>query len=100
VRWLPASKHSGSNAKILSGKILEVGEQRIKEMEQDGIDMQVLSLISPGVQVLMLPRGLLWPGESTMSFIESSKDIRGSSLDWPRSLRRIRRELPTNSKEP
>jgi 5-carboxyvanillate decarboxylase len=51
VRWLPASKHSGSNAKTLSGKILEVGEQRIKEMEQDGIDMQVLSLISPGVQV-------------------------------------------------
>ncbi len=51
VRWLPASKHSGSNAKALAAKILEVGEQRIKEMEEDGIDMQVLSLISPGVQV-------------------------------------------------
>src|SRR5512136_94191 len=51
VRWLPESKHSGSNANALSGKILEVGEQRIKEMEEDGIDMQVLSLISPGVQV-------------------------------------------------
>jgi 5-carboxyvanillate decarboxylase len=51
VRWLPESKHSGSNANTLSGKILEVGEQRIKEMEEDGIDMQVLSLISPGVQV-------------------------------------------------
>ena len=32
------------------GKILEVGEQRI-EWEEDGIDMQVLSLIAPGVQV-------------------------------------------------
>ena len=51
VRWLPASKYSGGNAKTLSGKILEVGEQRIKEMEEDGIDMQVLSLIAPGVQV-------------------------------------------------
>jgi 5-carboxyvanillate decarboxylase len=51
VRWLPASKHSTSNAKTLSGKILEVGEQRIKEMEEDGIDMQILSLIAPGVQV-------------------------------------------------
>src|SRR5512136_1100634 len=51
VRGLPECKHSGSNANTLSGKILEVGEQRIKEMEEDGIDMQVLSLISPGVQV-------------------------------------------------
>jgi 5-carboxyvanillate decarboxylase len=51
VRWLPASKYSVGNANILSGKILEVGEQRIKEMEEDGIDMQVLSLIAPGVQV-------------------------------------------------
>jgi 5-carboxyvanillate decarboxylase len=51
VRWLPASKYAGGNANTLSGKILEVGEQRIKEMEQDGIDMQVLSLVAPGVQV-------------------------------------------------
>jgi len=51
VRWLPASKYSVGNANILSGKILEVGEQRIKEMEGDGIDMQILSLIAPGVQV-------------------------------------------------
>ncbi|HVP80867.1 MAG TPA: amidohydrolase family protein [Thermodesulfobacteriota bacterium] len=51
VRWLAASKYSTGNADILSGKILEVGEQRIKEMEEDGIDMQVLSLVAPGVQV-------------------------------------------------
>jgi len=51
VRWLPASKYSTGNANTLSGKILEVGEQRIKEMEEDGIDMQILSLIAPGVQV-------------------------------------------------
>jgi 2,3-dihydroxybenzoate decarboxylase len=51
VRWLPASKYSVGNAGTLAGKILEVGEQRIKEMEEDGIDMQVLSLIAPGVQV-------------------------------------------------
>jgi len=51
VRWLPESKYSVGNASALAGKILEVGEQRIKEMEEDGIDMQVLSLVAPGVQV-------------------------------------------------
>ena len=57
VRWLPASKYCAGNAKALSGKILEVGEQRIKEMEEDGIDMQILSLIAPGVQVFDAAQG-------------------------------------------
>ena len=32
-------------------KLLDIGEGRIREMDKDGIDMQVLSLVSPGVQV-------------------------------------------------
>jgi 5-carboxyvanillate decarboxylase len=51
VRWLPTSAHSMSEANALSSKVLEVGEQRIKEMDEEGIDMQILSLIAPGVQV-------------------------------------------------
>lgn len=32
-------------------KLLDLGEGRIREMDRDGIDMQILSLVSPGVQV-------------------------------------------------
>jgi len=33
-------------------RLLDIGEGRIGDMDEDGIDMQVLSLVSPGVQVL------------------------------------------------
>ena len=32
-------------------RLLDLGEARIRDMDEDGIDMQVLSLVSPGVQV-------------------------------------------------
>jgi len=57
VRWLSTSTYSMDDADTLSNRILDVGEQRIKEMEEDGIDMQVLSLISPGVQVFEVATG-------------------------------------------
>jgi len=50
LNWLSSSTHF-QDASLLPKRMLDVGEQRIKEMEQDGIDMQVLSLVSPGVQV-------------------------------------------------
>ena len=34
----------------IAGKLINVGESRIKEMNQAGIDVQVLSLFSPGVR--------------------------------------------------
>ncbi|TFG37770.1 MAG: amidohydrolase, partial [Candidatus Aminicenantes bacterium] len=37
--------------KNMVNKLLDVGEGRIREMDRDGIDMQILSLVSPGVQV-------------------------------------------------
>ncbi|MFC1908357.1 amidohydrolase family protein [Chloroflexota bacterium] len=39
------------NADIIKDKLLDIGSGRLREMDEDGIDMQVLSLISPGVQV-------------------------------------------------
>jgi 5-carboxyvanillate decarboxylase len=51
VRWVPASSQSMGDATTLTSKILDLGEGRIKDMEKDGIDMQVLSLVAPGVQV-------------------------------------------------
>ncbi|MBA7569136.1 2-keto-4-carboxy-3-hexenedioate hydratase [subsurface metagenome] len=38
-------------------RLYDIGEGRLWEMDEAGIDMQVLSLISPGVQVLDAPTG-------------------------------------------
>jgi 2,3-dihydroxybenzoate decarboxylase len=38
-------------------RLLDIGEARVKQMDEDGIDMQVLSLVSPGVQVFDAPKG-------------------------------------------
>ncbi|MFC1868831.1 amidohydrolase family protein [Thermodesulfobacteriota bacterium] len=38
-------------------RLLDIGEGRIKDMDEAGIDMQVLSLVSPGVQVFDAPTG-------------------------------------------
>jgi 2,3-dihydroxybenzoate decarboxylase len=38
-------------------KLFDIGERRLQEMDEVGIDMQVLSLVSPGVQVLDPPAG-------------------------------------------
>lgn len=39
----------------LVARLLDVGDGRLEEMDRDGIDMEVLSLISPGVQMLDTP---------------------------------------------
>jgi 5-carboxyvanillate decarboxylase len=51
LRWLAPSTSFKDGPEILAGKVLDMGEQRINQMEEDGIDMQVVSLVSPGVQV-------------------------------------------------
>lgn len=41
----------GLPAKVLDSKLLNLGENRIKQMDADGIDFSLLSLTSPGVQI-------------------------------------------------
>ena len=38
-------------------RLLDIGDGRIKEMDEVGIDMQVLSLVSPGIQVFDAAKG-------------------------------------------
>jgi len=54
IRWVPASDHSSALAGsgTIMHKLLDVGEGRLREMDDSGIDMQVLTLVSPGVQML------------------------------------------------
>jgi 5-carboxyvanillate decarboxylase len=54
IRWVPTSDQSSTlvSSNTILKKLLETGAGRIKEMDESGIDMQVLSLVSPGVQML------------------------------------------------
>lgn len=38
-------------------RLLDIGKTRVNEMDKVGIDMQILSLVSPGVQVFDAPKG-------------------------------------------
>lgn len=50
LRWLSTPPSSLTGGLALSDRIVDIGEQRIRDMEEAGIDMQILSLVSPGVQ--------------------------------------------------
>jgi 5-carboxyvanillate decarboxylase len=45
--WANVTK--GTN--VLEQRLLDIGERRLRDMDASGIDMQILSLTSPGVQV-------------------------------------------------
>src|SRR6185312_241314 len=46
---------SGGLWDVLGSKLGDLGEARIKQMDADGIDMQLLLLSSPGVQTIAEP---------------------------------------------
>ena len=54
IRWVATSDQAATlvSSDIVRKKLLDTGAGRIKEMDETGIDMQVLSLVSPGVQML------------------------------------------------
>jgi 5-carboxyvanillate decarboxylase len=49
--WYSLSRNAVSTTDVLANKLLDVRESRIKEMDNAGVEMQILSLVSPGVQV-------------------------------------------------
>jgi len=58
--WVPTSSQAPfvlRGADTIRNKLLDVGEGRLGEMDKAGIDMQVLSLVCPGVQVFDAPTG-------------------------------------------
>jgi predicted TIM-barrel fold metal-dependent hydrolase len=54
IRWAPTSDQAATleGSSTILKKLLETGAARIKDMDEAGIDIQVLSLVSPGVQML------------------------------------------------
>ena len=54
IRWAPTSDQAATlqGSGTILKKLLETGAGRIKDMDEAGIDIQVLSLVSPGVQML------------------------------------------------
>jgi 2,3-dihydroxybenzoate decarboxylase len=51
--WAPRSYE-------LEERLLSLGESRIKEMDRDGIDVQVISLTNPNVQLFEEREGVIW----------------------------------------
>jgi predicted TIM-barrel fold metal-dependent hydrolase len=54
IRWAPTSDQASTlvGSSTALNKLLDVGAGRISDMDENGIDMQVLTLVSPGVQML------------------------------------------------
>jgi 5-carboxyvanillate decarboxylase len=56
VAWLAENLSAGlPHAEAISKRLLNTAEGRLKEMDESGIDLQVLSLVSPGVQIFDIP---------------------------------------------
>jgi len=55
IRYLKGSRFAMPGADKIRDSLLDITEERLKMMDECGIDMQVLSLTSPGVQVLDSP---------------------------------------------
>lgn len=57
----------------LGGKLTDIGEMRIAAMEEAGIDVQVLSLTSPGTEQLL--------GEEAVRFAKETNDALAKAID-------------------
>ena len=77
--------------KPLDDRLLDIGAGRIAHMDSIGIDMHVLSLTSPGVQVFEGRSRHGWPRNRMTRSRLRSKPIRRGSRALPPSRPRIRR---------
>ena len=79
------------------GRLTDLEEGRLREMDQAGIDVSVLSLTHPGVEAFDASEGTTWAKKRTTSLQESFKDTRQGSPGWLPLHRRIPVELPMSS---
>lgn len=76
-------------------KLVDFTEYRLPEIDRNGVDMQVLSLTSPGIQVQPDPDVAVADARTANDFLPtSSKSIRSGSPDWPPSRCRTRPRPP------
>ena len=74
-----ASKFGAAAAKLLE-RLCDVGGQRIAEMDDAGIDMQVLSLTSPGTEQLEPADAIIVAREANQFLEAESMQIRSRDL--------------------
>jgi 2,3-dihydroxybenzoate decarboxylase len=49
---------NGIVQRVLHGRLLDLGDKRIAQMDADGVDLAVISITSPGVQVFEASRAV------------------------------------------
>lgn len=70
LRWLSTPPSPLTGGLPLADRIVEIGEQRIKDMEEAGIDMQILSSFLRVFRHLTLLPQRVWPKKSMTGFIK------------------------------
>ena len=63
-RLMHRPKISALDPMLLRNRLLDLGEGRLKEMDEAGIDMQVLSLTLPGCEQFDAKEGITWAKET------------------------------------
>jgi len=58
VRWLAQEPGTSRTPNPFALRLMDLGEGRIKRMTENSIDMQVLSLVAPGVQLFEASRAI------------------------------------------
>jgi hypothetical protein len=97
MEWLQlASGCSLPSVPHLQNGLLDVGEGRLKMMDEVGVDMQVLSLSFPGVEALDPQDATSLSRESMTSSLRSSGNTRVGSPVLQRSRPRTRLQPLTN----
>ena len=86
----------GGRAAKLIGQLCDLGDKRIAEMDAAGIDVQVLSLTSPGTEQLEVAEAVELARNRTTVSQRPCEAIPRVWLDSPRWRPRIRALQPTN----
>ena len=86
--------------RLVAERLEDLGDAALGDMDATGIDMQILSLTSPGVQIFDADRPSASRAPRTTSSRRRSPSIRRATRAWPRSRRRIPPPRPRRSSAP